>query len=65
MAHTISERRLRQRLKEFAPERERRTRRELRHAQRIVELWNKRAAAGRRPSFYPTISTARRRHADP
>jgi hypothetical protein len=50
MAHTISERKLRQRLKEFAPERERQTRRELRHAQRILELWNKRARAGRRTS---------------
>jgi hypothetical protein len=57
MAHTISERRLRQRIKEFAPERERQTRRELRHAQRIVELWNKRAQFGRRPSFFPTIRT--------
>lgn len=58
MPHTISERRLRQLTRELSAERERITRRELRHARRIVALWNKRAQAGRKPSFYPTIRTA-------
>jgi hypothetical protein len=35
-----------------------RPRREARHAKRIVELWNKRAQAGRPVSFYPTVKTA-------
>src|SRR5262245_60793743 len=45
-AHMISERRRRER--ELAPEIGRRQRSQLRHAKRIVDLWNKRAAAGRR-----------------
>jgi hypothetical protein len=62
MAHTLSERRLKERLKELDPkgwrERQERPRREARHAKRIVELWNKRAQAGRPVSFYPTVKTA-------
>jgi hypothetical protein len=58
MAHTISERKRQQRVRELAPELARVARRELRHARRIVELWNRRAQAGRKPSFYPTIRTA-------
>jgi hypothetical protein len=33
-------------------------RREARHARRMVDLWNKRAQAGRPVSFYPTVKTA-------
>jgi hypothetical protein len=62
MAHTISERRRLERLKELDPkgwrQRQERPRREARHAKRIVELWNKRAQAGRPMSFYPTVRTA-------
>ena len=57
MAHTISERKRQQRIRELASERERVARREVQHARRIVELWNKRAQAGHKPSFYPTIRT--------
>ena len=57
MAHTISERRMRERIRELAPELTRRSRQEIRHATRIVELWNKRAQFGRQPSFFPTIGT--------
>src|SRR5258705_10038783 len=62
MAHTISERRRRERLKELYPEQWReqqeRPRRERLHAMRIVDLWNKRAQAGRPVSFFPTVETA-------
>jgi hypothetical protein len=62
MAHTISERRRLERARELDPkgwrERQERPRREARHAKRIVELWNKRAQAGRPVSFYPTVKTA-------
>jgi hypothetical protein len=62
MAHTLSERRLKERLKELDPkawrERQERPRREARHARRIVDLWNKRAQVGRPVSFYPTVKTA-------
>jgi hypothetical protein len=62
MAHTLSERRLKERLKELDPkgwrERQERPRREALHAKRIVDLWNKRAQAGRPVSFYPTVKTA-------
>ncbi|MPZ41478.1 MAG: hypothetical protein GEU95_26215 [Rhizobiales bacterium] len=62
MAHTISERRRQQRYKEFDPkawrEQQERPRRERLHAKRIVDLWNKRAQAGRPVSFFPTIATA-------
>lgn len=61
MAHTISERRRRERLKELDPkgwrEQQERPRREARHAKRIVELWSKRANAGRPVSFFPTVKT--------
>ena len=42
---------------ELAPERAWRVRQEIRHARRIVELWNKRAQPACRPSFFPTIRT--------
>src|SRR5262245_14519088 len=62
MAHTISERRRRERLKELDPkgwrEQHARPRRELRHAKLIVAIWNKRAQRGRRTSYFPTIATA-------
>ncbi|MPZ40569.1 MAG: hypothetical protein GEU95_21470 [Rhizobiales bacterium] len=62
MAHTISERRARERLKELDPkawrEQQQRPRKERMHARRIVDLWNKRAQAGRQVSFFPTIATA-------
>jgi hypothetical protein len=60
MAHSISERRMRERIRALAPEVGRRERREVRHARRIVELWNKRAERGLKPSFFPTIETALR-----
>jgi hypothetical protein len=63
MAHTISERRRLERLKEMEPELYREMmaapRREVAHAQRLVWLWNKRAARGRPTSFYPTFATAK------
>jgi hypothetical protein len=62
MPHTVSDRRLKERLKQLDPrgwrEQQERPRRESRHAKRIVELWNKRAQAGRPVSFYPTVKTA-------
>jgi hypothetical protein len=62
MAHTISERRRRERMRELDPkgwrQRQDRPRREALHARRVVNLWNKRAQAGRPVSFYPTIKTA-------
>lgn len=62
MAHTLSERGLRQRLRELAPEIERRqketARRELRHANLIVAIWNKRAQRKLPPSYFPAIGTA-------
>jgi hypothetical protein len=62
MAHTLSERRRQERLKEFDPkgwqERQERPRRERLHAKRIVDLWNKRAKARRPVSFFPTVGTA-------
>ena len=62
MAHTVSDRRLRARLQEFQGDQlaaaKRLGIRELRHARRLVALWNKRAERGVRPSFYPTIRTA-------
>jgi hypothetical protein len=60
MAHSISERKMRERIRALAPEVGRRERRETRHARRVVELWNKRAQRGLKPSFYPTIETALR-----
>ena len=60
MAHSISERRMRERIRALAPEIGRQLRREARHARRIVELWNKRAERGLKPSFFPTIETALR-----
>jgi hypothetical protein len=61
-AHTLSERRIKERLKELDPkgwrERQERPVREARHAKRIVALWNKRALADRPASFYPTVKTA-------
>ena len=60
MAHSLSERRMRERIRALAPEIERRAWREVRHARRIVELWNTRAERGLKPSFYPTIETVLR-----
>ena len=61
MGHTISDRRRQERFRELAPEEWReqqdRPRKEALHAKRIVELWNKRAKAGRPVSFFPTIGT--------
>lgn len=51
---------MRERIRTLAPEVGRRERRERRHAQRVVALWNKRAERGLRPSFFPTIETALR-----
>lgn len=58
MAHTISERRRQQRLRELAPELIREERREIMHAKRLVAIWNMRAQLGRRQTFFPTIGTA-------
>jgi hypothetical protein len=60
MAHSISERRMRERIRALAPKVGKLQRREVLHARRIVELWNKRAQRGLKPSFYPTIETAMR-----
>jgi hypothetical protein len=62
MAHTLSERGLRRRTADFAPEhlreQKRRSRQEILHAKRLVDLWNKRARRGRRTSFYQTVDAA-------
>lgn len=62
MAHTISDRRRRQRIRELAPELERdtarRSRQEILHAWRLVRLWNLRVRLGRKMTFFPTVAVA-------
>jgi hypothetical protein len=62
MAHTISERRLQERIKELAAaelaQERRRQLLERRHARQIIGLWNARVAQQRPASFYPAIGTA-------
>ena len=62
MAHTISDRRRRARGEEFRAAEiavgKRELKREARHHQRIVDLWNRRAARGARQTFFPIIEVA-------
>jgi len=62
MAHTISDRRARQREKEMDPkawrERQNLPHEERIHAEIVVDAFNERAKSGRAPSFFPTIGTA-------
>jgi hypothetical protein len=62
MAHTISDRRARDRLKELDPEayleQRERPHRERLHARLVVAIWNKRARRNLPPSFFPAIGTA-------